>query len=140
MWSCSRWTARVPKSVLILGDYGQVGRRHAAILDQRGTPTTVAGPDAGAARQLASSLDHASWCALDIADVAGLANAASEVDVVVSCSGVEDLAPARAVLEAGTDLVDISATPSYLSELGNWRISPETTTPESSTASGWRPG
>ncbi|HYQ75007.1 saccharopine dehydrogenase [Cellulomonas sp.] len=92
-----------PLHVLVLGGYGAVGARATADLRAAGHAPRTAGRDARRAD-----------VALDLADRSAVARAAAGADVVLNAAGREDLDLVRAVTDAGTPFVDISAASAYL--------------------------
>ncbi|MBW0256221.1 saccharopine dehydrogenase [Cellulomonas sp. PS-H5] len=95
-----------PLHVLVLGGYGAVGARANADLRAAGHAPRTAGRDARRAD-----------VALDLADRTAVTRAAREADVVLNAAGREDVDLVRAVTDAGTPFVDISATTGYLAAL-----------------------
>lgn len=95
-----------PLHVLVLGGYGAVGARATADLRAAGHAPRTAGRDGRRAD-----------VTLDLADRSAVARAAAQADVVLNAAGREDLDLVRAVTDAGTPFVDISATTGYLAGL-----------------------
>ncbi len=102
-------------SVVIVGGYGAVGRVVAATLAERGVPVTIAGRDLRRAQELAGR--HPDVMTPRRVDVDHLDELDSVLDgaaVVVMCVERGNAQVARACLERGIHVVDISATPAVL--------------------------
>lgn len=103
-------------SVLVLGAYGQVGRRLAPALAKQGHRVIAAGRDSARLSSVAASAgSHAHRIEplpLDVTDEGALRRAAGRASVVVNCIGpFVTLGPpaARAAVEAGAHYLDIAS-------------------------------
>lgn len=99
------------RPILILGGYGNFGKRIAAALDAAGYATLVAGRDMQKAQALAQTLTHATALQLDIR--AGLAEALAvhKPAVVIHTAGPfqgSDYAVAEACIAAGVHYLDLA--------------------------------
>ncbi|HWU48764.1 MAG TPA: saccharopine dehydrogenase NADP-binding domain-containing protein [Asticcacaulis sp.] len=97
--------------VLILGGYGNFGKRIALALSARGVPVIVAGRDLGKAEALAAQLAHARAARIDIHN--GLDDALRDLQpavVIHTCGPYQgsDYAVARACLRAGCHYIDLA--------------------------------
>lgn len=99
---------------LVLGAYGAVGTLVVGELLSCGVDVLAAGRDQRLLDVLPAS---ARKVHLDIRDQRAYQQAATRADVVVNCSGLEDVDLARGALLAGASFTDISATTRYLDQL-----------------------
>ena len=96
--------------VLILGGYGNFGKRIAAALTRHGIPVTIAGRDAGKAAALANELQQRSL-AFDVHnDLADVLSREQPRVVVNTCGPFQgaDYGTARACISAGVAYVDLA--------------------------------
>ncbi|MCR6659612.1 MAG: saccharopine dehydrogenase NADP-binding domain-containing protein [Asticcacaulis sp.] len=101
----------MPNEILILGGYGNFGKRIARALSRHGLPLIISGRDLSKAEDLCHELPNARPLRLDIH--AGLAEvlAAEKPSVIVHTSGPfqgSDYAVARACIAAGIHYVDLA--------------------------------
>lgn len=99
---------------LVLGAYGAVGTLVVDELLSCGVDVLAAGRDQRRLDVLPASAHRVH---LDIRDERAYQQAAARADVVVNCSGLEDVDLARGALIAGASFTDISANVRYLDEL-----------------------
>ncbi len=99
------------KTILIVGGYGQVGGRVAAMLSrQLGGRIIVAGRSAERAAGLAGQLgERVHARSVDLADASTFAAATEAVDLVIMCVDLHDTAFVEHCLERGIHYLDISA-------------------------------
>ncbi len=100
-----------PDTVLVLGGYGNFGKRIARGLGRRGVPTVIAGRDAAKAEALAADVPGARGIAVDIHRDLDAVLARERPSVVVHTCGPfqgSDYAVARACLRAGIHYVDLA--------------------------------
>ena len=104
--------------VVVLGGYGETGRRLASLLSSRGTPVLVAGRDGPKAAALAARIRPTSRAevtsaAVDASDRPRLSRLLEGVSLVVNATSAS--APIRTVvgasLDAGVDVVDLQLVP-----------------------------
>jgi saccharopine dehydrogenase-like NADP-dependent oxidoreductase len=115
-------------TILLLGGYGETGRRLARhLLERTGARLRLAGRDRTRAEALAAELNRAhpgqraSGLALDAADQAALRRALDGVNLlIVATTAPERPAElAEAALEAGSDWVDLQFAPRQAATLGS---------------------
>lgn len=101
----------MPNEVLILGGYGNFGKRIATALSRHGVPLIIAGRDLAKARALAESLPGARPAAIDIHADFSLALHRERPSVVVHTCGPfqgADYGVARACMAAGVHYIDLA--------------------------------
>ena len=101
---------------LLIGGTGSVGRHLAPFLAAEG-PVLVASRDIHRAQGVADSLDGAEPIMLHFTPDEVVIP--SGVSTVVDCSGTDNIAVAKAALQSGADLIDISASTSHLERLAS---------------------
>lgn len=103
--------------IVVLGGYGAVGRALVGRLVGAGRPVVVAGRDARQAAATAAAHPGARPAAVDLTAPASLRDTLSAGDVVVNCTGLEDLRLVQVAVAAGAHYTDITATRTYLDAL-----------------------
>jgi len=107
--------------VLILGGYGNFGKRIARALSRHGVPVIVAGRDLAKARTLAAELPQTRAVAVDIhGDFAGVLARERPVVVVHTCGPFQgaDYSVARACAGAGVHYVDLADGRDFVRDFG----------------------
>ena len=110
------------KTALVTGAASGIGAAIAEALDEKGVRVAVLDLDKDAAAQKAETLKEAIAVHCDVADVASVQAAVSQVamsfghvDILVNCAGIVDLAPAEELsLSAWQRTLDINLTGSFL--------------------------
>jgi saccharopine dehydrogenase (NAD+, L-lysine forming) len=102
---------RARKKVLIVGGYGEVGRRISALLaTDYAERLVIAGRNARMAARLAEELGGGTgWLALDANDTNMIGKALKDVGLVVNCIDAHEPHLARAVVAGGMAYLDITA-------------------------------
>ncbi len=104
--------------VVIVGGYGAVGKVVAATLAERGVPVTIAGRDLRRAQELACRHPEVMTARrVDVDQADELDSVLHGAAVVVMCVERRNEQVARACLERGIHVVDISATPAVLDSI-----------------------
>jgi len=101
----------MPNDILILGGYGNFGKRIARALSRHGLPLVIAGRDLAKAGALCRELPGARPLRLDIHDGLAGALAAERPSVVIHTSGPfqgSDYGVARACMAAGAHYIDLA--------------------------------
>jgi len=98
----------------VLGGYGAVGREVVSLLAYAGRQVVVVGRNQRRASALAATFTAAVPASVDINTPGALGNVVSRDDLVINCAGVESVALARSVVEAGAHYLDISASREHL--------------------------
>lgn len=101
----------MPNEVLILGGYGNFGKRIAAALSHHSVPVIIAGRDLTKATALAATLPGARGAAIDIhGDLAGALRREKPSVVVHTCGPFQgsDYSVARACAAAGVHYIDLA--------------------------------
>ena len=101
----------LPTEVLILGGYGNFGRRIARALNRHGVPVVIAGRDLARGQALAAELPGARAIRADIHDdFCGLLAGEKPAVVIHTCGPFQgaDYAVARACIQAGIHYVDLA--------------------------------
>lgn len=107
--------------VLILGGYGNFGRRIATALDRLGVPVIVAGRDQIRGEALAATLAHARATSVDIHQDLEACLAREKPSVVVHTAGPfqgADYAVARTCIRAGIHYVDLADDRAFVRDFG----------------------
>lgn len=107
------------REVLILGGYGNFGKRIAAGLARHGVAMILAGRDAAKADALAASLPRARGLAIDIHhDLVGVLRREKPIAVIHTCGPFQgaDYSVARACIAAGIAYIDLADGRDFVSE------------------------
>ncbi len=107
--------------VLILGGYGNFGKRIATALNRMGVPVIIAGRDRHKAEALAATLPRARAAMVDIHRDLAACLAREKPSVVVHTSGPfqgADYAVARTCIRAGIDYVDLADGRAFVRDFG----------------------
>lgn len=110
------------KHVVITGAASGIGAAMATAFNEKGARVAVLDLDEANARSFAESLNNAFVCRCDVADESSVNDAVKavsaefgQIDILVNCAGIVDLAPAEALtLAAWKRTIDINLTGSFL--------------------------
>ena len=105
------------RRVVVLGGYGAVGREVVRLLGDGSRQILIAGRDEPRAGALATTIAGAVAAAIDLSRPNSLREIVSRDDLVVNCTGMEDIALARNVIESEAHYLDISASQGHLAAL-----------------------
>lgn len=98
-------------TILIVGGYGEVGRRLAAnVLETTNATVTLAGRRPEVARRVAATLgDRATGVEFDVHDAEANADLLESHDLIITCLDLPDLTLPRIAAAAGRDYLDLTA-------------------------------
>jgi hypothetical protein len=105
------------RRTVVLGGYGAVGREVVRLLANADRQVLVAGRDESRASAVATSFAGAAPASVDVSRPDSLHNVVARDDLVINCTGLENVALARSAVEAEAHYVDISASQDYLAAL-----------------------
>ncbi|ESQ81708.1 hypothetical protein AEAC466_20655 [Asticcacaulis sp. AC466] len=109
------------RDILILGGYGNFGKRIATALDRHGLPVLIAGRDRHKAEALCRELPHARPLAVDIDENLVEVLAAERPSVVIHTCGPfqgADYGVARACIAAGAHYIDLADGRDFVRDFG----------------------